>query len=326
MEVPAQVTRNAKTADDMIANLKAGIDPSAVSPAPDAPAQPGTTQAAPPTLPQAQQPPTTPPSTPPPAAQAADTWEQRYKTLQGKYNAEVPNLARELRDNRELVARLTAEMEVLKQAKAPQQTGSETVPPDTPKKYEESDFAQYGDEFGTLFREKKALEEKVARMETFLASLNQERVMSAEERFFAAVVKDVPNWEQINVEPGFLGFLAQIHPYTGRPRHDSLTAARSSLNAAQVIAIFKEYSGSAGVQAQPQPPAAPQTPLPPVNAQINPGPGKFGQNYQGKVWTRQEISAFYNGKMRGEFRGRDAEALAIENDIFAAQSEGRVAI
>jgi hypothetical protein len=43
-----------------------------------------------------------------------------------------------------------------------------------------------------------------------------------------------------------------------------------------------------------------------------------------RVWTRAEIAQFYRDKSAGRFAKREAHAKKLEEDIFAAQREGRV--
>jgi hypothetical protein len=42
-----------------------------------------------------------------------------------------------------------------------------------------------------------------------------------------------------------------------------------------------------------------------------------------RIWTSQQVRAFYNEKVRGAYRGREAEAQRLENDLHAAIAEGR---
>jgi hypothetical protein len=42
------------------------------------------------------------------------------------------------------------------------------------------------------------------------------------------------------------------------------------------------------------------------------------------IFTRAEIAAFYADQVQGKFRGRDADAARIEQQIWEAQREGRI--
>jgi len=45
---------------------------------------------------------------------------------------------------------------------------------------------------------------------------------------------------------------------------------------------------------------------------------------QKRIWTEAHITRFYRQKREGYFRGREAEAERLENDINRAGFEGRV--
>src|SRR5947209_3842412 len=49
-----------------------------------------------------------------PSTEAAETWKKRFDVLSGKYNAEVPRLAAQLREASATIRSLTAEVEAIK--------------------------------------------------------------------------------------------------------------------------------------------------------------------------------------------------------------------
>jgi hypothetical protein len=104
-----------------------------------------------------------------------------------------------------------------------------------------------------------------------------------------------------------------IHELSGRVRQEWLNDAIASGDAGRVKAFFDSFqleshgSGSA-----------------------DRGPARRGgraPSSQGtRTWTRASIDAFYRARQKGAFKGREAEADALEKDIFAAQRDGRVAM
>jgi NADPH-dependent glutamate synthase beta subunit-like oxidoreductase len=72
---------------------------------------------------------------------------------------------------------------------------------------------------------------------------------------------------------------------------------------------------------------APKAEVDPREALVAPGRGKAGQpqqRSQPKVWNDVDIRKFYSDLRRGVYRGREAEADAIDADIIRANAEGRV--
>ena len=58
-----------------------------------------------------------------------------------------------------------------------------------------------------------------------------------------------------------------------------------------------------------------------------PGRAKTGQTQvppDKGIVTRAEIKQFYTDKTQGKYAGREAEAAAIESQIFEAGNEGRI--
>lgn len=308
--LPDQVASGARSAEDLINKLKSGVDPNQQNTG-ATPAQPGTdtniqTQNAQPTLTQ------------------DDAWEHKYRVLQGKYNAEVPKLVTENRQLLERVTALEAEVKRVSQQQ-PQpvqsQAGEAAKPPEG--KYKAEDYAEYGDEFKVMFEENMSLKNKLSEMETLIrnhfggaqSSQAAPAAPDGEAEFFRIVSGNVPNWEQINVDPAFFSFLV------GNDLHMRLNQARQALDANSVVRIFKAFVDSQPSNQNQQQQAPARTP---VQSQIS--PQQTGQQgVTGRVFTRGEIAKFFDDKIRGGWRGREKEAEAFEREIFQAVQERRVA-
>jgi hypothetical protein len=147
-------------------------------------------------------------------------------------------------------------------------------------------------------------------------------------------------WEAVNVLPEFQAWLEEIDPYAGAKRGAMLAQAYGSGDVTRVAHFFtgfqKEHAAVApsGQQAQPaaqgtNPGATPNVSLASLAAPGTGigGPGAAGtpnESGQQRVYTQSEISAFYTDVRKGAYRGRDADKIAIEKDIFLAQKQGRV--
>jgi len=62
-----------------------------------------------------------------------------------------------------------------------------------------------------------------------------------EQRFWAEIERELPNWRQINNDPNFHAWLLSVDELTGITRQTFLEQAQKSLDAKRVIAFFKTY-------------------------------------------------------------------------------------
>lgn len=252
--------------------------------------------------------------------QQPDVWEHKYKTLQGLFNREVPSLQGKVKD---LEARLHDAVERLNAA-ADAKAATPEAPAANPQ-----DVENFGQDLvdmvarvarGSLGDVAKTFEQRLARIEEALKGTTQQVAMTAEQSFFDRLAKAVPDWEAVNINQGFLAWLSEIDPILGQPRQAALDAAQQSLNAERAIAVFNAFKATL-----PQAPAKPTSS--PVDKQVSPkgsAASPAPQQNAPKIWSQQEVVDFYAAKRRGDFRGRDADAQALEAQINLAMAEGRI--
>lgn len=244
------------------------------------------------------------------------TWEQRFKVLDGKYKAEVPRLHNEIKDLKATVSNLQSELAAAKQAPAPR------------VEFTAEEREQFGDELLNVVARVAAAQapaapaaaqvdlspvtERMQKIEKFVAE-------TAEDAFFRELGKKVPHWSDQNTDAGFVKWLTEVDPLTGRVRQDLFNEAYDELNVARIAAFFTAYPYQSNVARTGAEVPSLESQVAPDVSRSNPPtpPGK-------KVWTRAEIQQHYE-QVRRAGMGQDMEALArIEQDIFAAQKEGRV--
>ncbi|MET0657256.1 MAG: hypothetical protein ABW110_03750 [Steroidobacteraceae bacterium] len=302
----------------------------------------------------------TPPVEPPdPTPPAAEGWEQKYRVLQGKYNAEVPRLTRTVQDQsnaiRDLQASLTTTQNLLASLSAQRgnaPAGNEPAAPSAQpaRLVKDEEVKEFGADLIDVMR-------RVAREEgaSLLPQIDQ-RIAPVKQRADAAakaageaatkvaandqqsvmqqLADKVPNWEELNVDQGFLDWLDQRDPFSGAVRGLMLKQAFEAHDGPRVVNFFLGYQKEHAVVTPPPadatppatPPAQPQRSLEQL---VAPGAPKTGAastpNGSGKrVWTRAEIGLFYKDLGAGKYRGKTEEAKKIEADIFVAQREGRI--
>lgn len=236
-----------------------------------------------------------------------DSWESRFKVIEGKYRNEVPRYAQEIRE-------LKRQLQEIEKAKA-----AEPVKVESRIKPEEVE--EYGVEFIDLV--KRAAEEKVQelmpRIDQFASKVEtlEARVSETSANDFeASLDSKEPKWREMNTDQNFLTWLAEIDPLSGSIRHDLLDAAVQRGDSDRAANFFKAYKGSAE-QSWAKPPKDP------LESQIAPTHSRADTPQTGKkIWTTGEVAKFYADARNQKIS--DTEFKRIEQDIFAAQQEGRL--
>lgn len=239
---------------------------------------------------------------------ADDPWENKYKVLAGKYSAEVPTLAAEKRELRHKVQQLEKELENLKQA------------PSRERLVKDEEVAEYGENLVDLIRraareEVQSKDQEIEFLKSKLEQFEHQTQKNNTVDFYSRLGALVPDWVAVNENKSFHKWLAQRDELTGIERQEMLVQAEAERSPERVAAFFnafKRQTSSAMVQANDR--LASQV-SPAAEVSDGPPPGK-------RVWTRAQISSFYQQVRTGEIS--DAEALAIEKEIQTASLEGRV--
>lgn len=242
-------------------------------------------------------------------AAATDPWELKYRVLNGKYNAEVPRLAAEVRD---LKAQLEAAL-AQKTAEAPA----------TPEPDVSSVAEQYGEDFANAVKTVASAETKRLRDE-LASEVKQMRDSDAKRTrndFMRDLASAVPDWQTIDQDPGFTAFLDEFDPLTGRTRREFFNEADAANDANRVASYFVTYSRASTPRAKSEVDEKPAAPS--VEHLIAPDSSRSVEAPRGKKqWTTKEINKFYDDARRGLYKAADFER--IDSDITAAISEGRI--
>jgi len=261
--------------------------------------------------------------------------EQKYKTLQGMYNAEIPRLHA---DKRELADRVS-QLEQLLSSAARQPTPTPAAPEALQTLITEQDIEDYGDSIDVMRRVNQegtnASNQRIAHLEQTIQQLqsnvmprveqlSQQQAQNTEQSFWGELSNSVPNWRDINESPDFQTWLLDIDPLTGISRQTYLEDAQSNFDARRVASFFSTWGGMNGMPQAQQETTSAQSQL---EKQVAPGKGKSAAapaSDSGQTYTPADITAFYDGVKSGRYKGQDKERARIERDIFAAQRDGRI--
>ena len=267
-----------------------------------------------------------------PKAEPDNVWQRRYESLQGKYNAEVPQLHSQLRAQGEQLQTLSQQLQEVKNAKPAE--------PEKPLVSKEDETAFGADLIDLIRRVSSAeiaraskdvtgkLEGKLQEITAKVGTVSQVQAMSAEQQFWTDLTKEVPDWQEINTNQDFLNWLASINPMAGVQYQQLLANAQQRLNVKQVAAIFDAWKNEQGITpaSKPAPTQADQNrreleslAAPTASRSTQPATDAQGDK---RVWTGEEYAAAYDPRATKSKPVAEVEALRRAAD--QAVAEGRV--
>jgi len=303
--LPRAVAESGALAENVAAQLAGTAAPVAADPAPEIPDPASAPEVADPA----------PATAPTPTHATADLptpeewakFQQRHRTLQGSFNALNER-------HRETASSLQHMQEKLSAAPAAPAVDAAIVE-ETVKRIRDG----LGEELQELIDTRVAhlldqrLATHVSPLKDVVASTLQVSQQQAREVFWDRLDVLAPEWEQLNTDPGFLRWLDQIDPASGVPLKAHMADADSKLDANRTALFFTAYLRERDKTRAPTP-----TPRPETQGGPTPRPN------QPKLIARKDIAKYYSDLQRGVYRGREAEAVAIEQEIMNAQRDGRV--
>lgn len=266
----------------------------------------------------------------------SDTYAQRWRSLQGSYNATV-------RQKTELEQRVS-QMEQLLATLSQQGSAAAQKAKDTeqPQRYvTEQDANEYGESIDVMRKvsreELVPVAQRLAQIEGLLQQMQtsvvpqvqavaQRQQVSAEQQFWSDLTNYVPSWRNVNDDQGFQSWLLDVDPLTGVARQTYLEDAQRSLDAYRVSAFFQTWLESTGQASVAQSTSAASNEL---ERQVAPGRSRgssAASSKQPKTYSPDDIKKFFDDVRSGKYKGREQERDRTEHDIFAAQREGRIVV
>lgn len=231
-------------------------------------------------------------------------WKQRYKTLQGKYDAEVPRLAAEL-----------------KEIKLKLESSKEAVRDEA-----EEDLSTFEEEYGTDFTEQlrkiisREVKSNLTPVEQRLESAEEKSVQKAQDDFKSVLTDKAPGWEDCwtGKDKGFQKFLEKPDPSGLYTYGELIDMYNEKWNADKLAKVFNTYLE--GKNKVKNADVAPKETLV-APSKSNRSANTPTQNDK-KIWTIKEINEFQAADRRGEYSPEDSQKLW--NDLLAAPGENRV--
>lgn len=330
--VPAAVRRAAARAEELQAQIAAESAPEAAGEVEAAAGQ---------DLPAEQEQPPQRSPEPPQSPVQGDDWQNRYRTLQGKYDHEIPQLRLHIQHLEGLIATMQA-------------PPARDLAPSPEVEIPEEDYTTYGPDFVDSTRRwaRAEVQRDLARQQQQIDELKSYASQTTGDRTRDKVRAELSRdpeigqfWEQMDADPAFNAWLGDFDPFSGRLRLEMLREAYAGGDAVRTGRFFKAFLNEHTdiLRAPAAPPD--QTPYPvtrpsngghygngaaPMDLSAYAAPGRASNATPGpgapdrRIWTNRDIQAFYAGRLKGRYRGREAEADRLERDILAAAQEGRV--
>jgi hypothetical protein len=260
-------------------------------------------------------------------------WQQKYKTLQGMYNAEVPQLKQMVQEQGSKINQFEQLIATINQQKQqPQEAPKPILSDEELNEYGESiDIMRKvtKEETGNLLGEVSALKAQIAQMAQNTVPQVQQLANQVgdtqEQLFWSKLSTIVPDWQSINENENFQTWLLEVDPLSGMARQAYLEDAQRRYDVDRVAAFFTSWSDLNGNGSAQQVKSTNQDEL---KQQVAPKKSRSaGANTPAgskPSYSTADIAAFYDDVRKGKFKGRDEERAKIERDIFAAQAEGRI--
>lgn len=160
-------------------------------------------------------------------------------------------------------------------------------------------------------RSRKALAEKELQEAKNLARTSYDK-------FISRLEKAVPDFEDVNVSPGFISYMKGIDELSGYPREYLFKKAEEALDVSRIAGFFKEFKDMTQEKKNPL-----EAAITPTGTSSSSAPTKSDNETQ---ITRKFIEDFYNEFSRGKFKGKKGreEAARIEDMIDRAVMSGQV--
>lgn len=250
-----------------------------------------------------------------------NVWKQRYNSLKGKYDKEIPSMAAQIRDLEQQLADRDQTIESLRSAPQQNSTTEEKKTLATPEELEE-----YGEDFVTFVQRiadtaaQRHTERLTPRIEEIRGEVSKSGQQAAQNRVYTFLDNNVPIWRERNRDPGFLGWLNDMDPMSGQPRKQLLLQAFEAGEAQRVANIFQAYGP---VEKQPDQSTSSKVPLDQLAGPQRPAPaGQPQETPKPETWSRADIEKFYTDVQKGKIKGEEKDKK--ERDLASAMADGRI--
>ncbi|NVN99231.1 MAG: hypothetical protein HXX17_07905 [Geobacteraceae bacterium] len=261
---------------------------------------------------QASQPPAVPAA---PQAPSED-WQQKYKSLQGMFAQKTSELQGQVKVYESQMTNLQRQIDTLMQSRSQEATEKKVS-------IDPKDIENFGADMIEMVQKYAreifaAMDGRISALEKAVQGVNTRTEVTLEQQFYASLKGLVPDWEQVNANDAWLGWLAEVDPVYGAPRQAALDAGRQALDVQRVANVFNAFKAAHQPRQQDSlasqvAPTTVASPAPVSQAQV-----------QKPILAAKFVERFYNDVAKGRYVGKEAEMQRVEAEINEAASEGRI--
>jgi hypothetical protein len=319
MALPRQVEAQLRELEEIEKQLAAEQNPQETPVEPDPqPAEPEEPAQSP--EPVAQQPEAKPEKPAEPEV-PEETWQQKYKTLKGMYDAEVPRLHSDVRELRSQMDKFQ------KTAETPK---VEHKPAKAEKLVTDADIQAFGEDLIEVQRKvarevaaefRGELDDMKAENEKLREQLTSTGTQVSEASFEQRLYRMVPDFEAVNADSRWVDWLNEVDPLLRAPRKSVAQQAFNQADAEAVAHYVKMFKASVAPVEQSSDKAAE------LEKQIQPkrsATNSANVSQQAQTYTDAQIHQMFLKSADFSAKGRTEEATKLEAEIDAAYREGRV--
>ena len=256
-----------------------------------------------------------------------EDWAQKYRSLKGHFDAEVPRLHQQ---NKELLTQLqTMQAQIADLQKPKQQAVDERLVSDEEEERYGADLIDVQRRVAKeVMRDMvKPLQDDLAKRDAKIAQLEAQLGKTSGDvttlTFEQQLEKAIPNFAQLNTDPKWIAWLDEVDPYTQEPRRSYAEYVYGNGDVVKLKQIVGFYETSTNQQPQDQQRQQRQTEL---QRQVAPSRTATASTApQGeRFYTEAENNRMWNKVKELYSKGQNDEAAKIESELSQAMMQGRI--
>lgn len=268
----------------------------------------------------------------PPLEEEEVNWEARFKTLKGKYDAEVPRLHDDLKELKDRVFEKLGNV-----SKQEETVVEEPVSEEEKTRLERVALfkEQYGEDYVGMLKDfmleefGPMLKQSVEPVAEKVASVEETQHATAQEKFLGYIDENVKgNWRDawVNNDPDFMAYLDQPDPTGLMTLRELANTWNEEWNGEKLVKLFNNYFEAKAPATPVKEPVA-QTPVADPTAMIaptrnTPHTTPAEADSESRIWTQDMIREFERNDRQNKYDKETSEKLWA--DLLSAPSQNRV--
>ena len=254
-----------------------------------------------------------------------DDFRQKYSTLRGKYDAEVPRLHQQVREMTEELSAIRKDLSAKK--------AEPTKPKEKVSYVTDADREEYGEDLLNVQRRvaqevSQDYEDRIGQQDAIIAKLQEKLANTGnqvgEMDFSQRLQQAVPDWSKIDNDERWVAWLNEHDPMLRGQRRVLAQAAFDNGDVEAVSDYVKLWKASLG-----EPDVAKQTRQNELEKQVAPNRSANSTRTQSaaqssKIYSPREIDNAWTKVRTLNTKGQYAEAEKLEAELTVAYMEGRV--